>query len=71
MRGGDGTVVTHIPPLNAVVATVAAGSNVTLASGTGSVMAGVVGMVIVCPVKWIVTGVEPRPLGLSTLLNQM
>ena len=72
MRDGfDGTVVTCIPPTNVVVAKVTLGSNVTLASGTESVMAGVVGMVIVCPVKWIVTGVEPRPLGLSTPLNQM
>ena len=32
----DGTVVTHIPPLKFVVADAAAGSNVTLASGTES-----------------------------------
>jgi hypothetical protein len=67
-RPDDGTRVTHIPPLNVVVAVVAAGSKITVASGTGTVK---FALVIVCPVKWIVTGVEPRPLGLSTLVNQM
>jgi Ni,Fe-hydrogenase III small subunit len=67
-RPDDGATVTHIPPLKVVVAMVAAGSNVTLASGTDSVK---FALVIVCPVKRIVTGVEPRPLGLSTALNQI
>jgi hypothetical protein len=67
-RPEDGARVTHIPPINVVVAVVAVGSNVTLASGTDSVK---FALVIVCWVKRIVTGVETSPLGLSTLLNQM
>jgi hypothetical protein len=70
--GFDGTVVVDTPPgPNVVVAKITFGSNVTVASGTLSVMAGVVGMVIVCPVKVIVTGSKPRPCGVSTLVNQM
>ena len=69
--GFDGTVVIDTPPgPNVVVAKFTFGSNVTVASGTESIVAGVVGMVIVCPVNVIVTGVEPRPLALSTLVNQ-
>lgn len=34
-RPEDGTRVTHIPPVNVVVAEVALGSNVTCASGNG------------------------------------
>lgn len=45
MRDGEGTIVTHIPPLNVVVAKVTLGSNVTLASGTESVK---FALVIVC-----------------------
>ena len=67
--GFDGTVVIDTPPgPNVVVAKFTFGSNVTLASGTESVK---FALVIVCCVKVIVTGVEPRPLGLSTLVNQM
>ena len=71
--GFDGTVVVDTPPgPNVVVAKFTAGLNVTLASGTLSVMAGVVGMVIVCPVNVIVTGAfEGKFCALSTLVNQM
>jgi len=69
--GFDGTVVIDTPPApKAVVAEFTFGSNVTVASGTGSVIGGMVGMVIVCPVNVTVTGVEPRPVALSTLVNQ-
>ena len=64
----DGTRVTHIPPVNVVVAKVAAGSNVTIASGTLTVK---LPLLMVCWVKRNVTGLKPRPLGLRTLLNQM
>ena len=48
------------------------GSNLTVASGTLSVMAGVVGMVIVCPVKVNVTALKlGRLAGVSTAVNQM
>ena len=68
-RPDDGTtVVGLLAASNVVVAVVAAGSKITVASGTDRVK---YALVIVCPVKWIVTGVEPRPLGLSTLVNQI
>jgi len=67
-RPDDGTRVTHIPPLNVVVAEVAAGSKVTAASGTETLKAELLSF---CCVKRIVIGVEPSPLGFRTLLNQM
>ena len=59
--GFDGTTVSDSPPeKNVVLAKVTPGSNVTVAFGTKSVIAGVVGMVIVCLVKVIVTAVEGK-----------
>ena len=68
--GFDGTVVIDTPPgPNVVVAKFTFGSNVTVASGTES--GPKFGLVIVCPVNVIVTGVEGRVPTLSTLVNRM
>src|SRR5207244_2408668 len=67
-RPDEGTRVTHIPPIKVVVAVVAAGSKVTCASGTATVK---LVLLIVWLVNRNVTGAAPRPLGLSTLLNQI
>lgn len=67
-RPDDGTRVTHIPPVNVVVAVVADGSNVTCESGNEILKAE---LLIIWFVNRIVTGVDPRPLGFRTPLNQM
>jgi hypothetical protein len=65
----EGTRVTGIPPTKVVVADVAAGSKMTVASGTERVNAE---LVIAWLVNRIVTGwLVGRPLGFNTLLNQM
>jgi len=68
----EGTVVTHVPPVNVVVAVVADGENVICASGTLMVY-GVPLAVnwIAEPSTLIVNGLDPDPLAFSTLLNQM
>ena len=68
----EGTVVTHVPPVNVVVAVVADGENVICASGTLMVF-GVPLAVnwIAEPLTLIVNGLDPGPLAFSTLLNQM
>jgi len=67
-----GTVVTHVPPVNVVVAVVADGENVICTSGT--LMVDGVPLAerwIVEPLTLTVNGQDPGPLAFSTLLNQM
>ena len=64
----DGTRVTNVPPVKLVVVEVAAGSKVTVTSGTDNTK---FALLIFCRVKRNVAGFEPRPLGLRTLLNQI
>src|SRR5258706_4587926 len=67
-RPDDGTVVCQTLFVKTVVAETAAGSKVMYASGTVRLKSA---LVMVWPVKWIVTGVEPSPFTFNTLLNQM
>src|SRR6185295_3556424 len=70
-RPDDGTVVTHWPLQNTVVAIVTVGEKMTVADGTGTMKSAPSTVNWIEPVKPIVTGSEPRPCTLRTLLNQM
>jgi hypothetical protein len=70
-RPDKGTIVVHWPLQNTVVATSTLGENVTMADGTGTTYGVPFTVKEIEPVKPTVTGSNPRPCTLRTLLNQM